>query len=167
MNFVELTQFIAKTILGTPWWVWAVLLYLLFIGTKALQTRVIYLPKLFIIPVALSVIKYKIFINAEVKTLLIYCAGFVFASLLGAYIAFKEKIKIFKNKNYIELQGSYQTLSLSISFFCMKYIFGYLNASSQVPLEYVMLAEMFISGIFSGYFTGKALNYLYRAKYYA
>ena len=44
----------------------------------------------------------------------------------------------------------------------MKYIFGYLNASNQAPHVYYMFAEMFISGIFSGYFFGKALNYLYR-----
>ena len=67
MNFVELTQFIAKTILGTPWWAWSVLLYLLFIGTKALQTRVVYLPKLFIIPVVLSAKRWTLKIGQCVK----------------------------------------------------------------------------------------------------
>ena len=56
----SIIKFIIHTIIGTPWWVWIILVYLLFVGIKALKPRIVYLPKLFIIPAVLSSMQYKI-----------------------------------------------------------------------------------------------------------
>ncbi len=44
-------------IIGTPVYVWAILIYLVFVGIKAINTRIVYLPKVFIIPLVLMAVK--------------------------------------------------------------------------------------------------------------
>jgi hypothetical protein len=59
-----------QIIKGTPLYVWVILVYLLFVGTKSIKTRVIYLPKLFIVPLILLAIKYKTLLS---KDALVFC----------------------------------------------------------------------------------------------
>ena len=59
-------------ILGAPYWTWVILVYLIFIGIKAMQKRVVYLPKLFIVPIVLTALKYKVFLSGDSYILAIY-----------------------------------------------------------------------------------------------
>lgn len=58
---------IVKVISSAPPWVWVVLRYLIFIGISAIKPRSVYIPNLFIIPVILSGLKYKIFMDGTLS----------------------------------------------------------------------------------------------------
>ena len=151
---------IVKIIYSTPSWVWIVLGYLIFIGIRATKPRLVYIPKLFIIPVVLSGLKYKIFMDG---TLFVWM-GYFICLFLSSFLSFKysstQKIKIIKGSMYLKLPGTYWTLVVLMSFFTMKYIFGYISAIQTALYQELQVFEVSMSGLFSGYFLGKAINYL-------
>jgi hypothetical protein len=144
---------------GTPFYVWIILLYLLYVGIKSLNSRIVYLPKLFIIPLVLLAIKYKTFLSQDVNI-------FIFAIVLSAIISFlghaSSKINIIKNLKSVELPGGYLTLVILVSFFLVKYYFGYLKSvEPDLAIKYSFIENM-ISGFFSGYFIGRAVCYTHK-----
>ena len=149
---------ILHIISGTPLWVWFVLYYLLVVGIKATKERDVYLPKLFIIPVVLTAMKYKIFINATMDIWITYFITLIIGLMIGYMVASREKIEV--SNMMVRLQGSYQTLIILLLFFSVKYIFGYLNAAHPELIAEYLNIEIVCSGIFSGYFLGKAVRYL-------
>lgn len=145
-----------QIIKGTPLYVWAILIYLLFVGIKSIKTRVVYLPKLFIIPLILPAIKYKILFSEDA---LVFCLMIIVASIASFFIHTRNTIKVIKKEGSIEVPGNYGTLIILLSFFIVKYYFGYLKSADQdLYLKYSII-ENIISGLFSGYFIGRALRF--------
>ncbi|MBL3284897.1 hypothetical protein Sarmat_00756 [Rickettsiales endosymbiont of Paramecium tredecaurelia] len=148
-----------QIIKGTPLYIWGVLAYLLFVGIKSVKTRVIYLPKLFIIPLVLLSMKYKTFLSEDV---LVFCFAIIVGGTSGFFMHFKHKIKVIKKEVAVEVPGGYGTLIILLSFFIIKYYFGYLrSADPDLFLKYSII-ESIISGLFSGYCIGRALMFSYK-----
>jgi hypothetical protein len=144
---------------GTPLYVWAILIYLLFVGIKSTKTRIVYLPNLFIIPFVLLAIKYKTFLSMDAVG---FCLVIMLAAIGSFFVQAGNKLKIIKNAQSIEVPGSYTTLLILLSFFIVKYYFGYLKSiDPNLNLNYSYI-ENTISGLFSGYFIGRALCYTYK-----
>lgn len=156
--------FFLTLVTNTPLWVWAAFAYLLFIGIKATTPRTIFIPKLFIIPLVLTCLKYKVFLNLERATFLYYSITLLLALLIGFFVGKNENIQLTKQKLTIFLPGNFSTLILLLIFFSIKYVFGYLNATNQELYSQIALWEIIISALFSGFFLGKALLYSYYYK---
>lgn len=149
-------------ILGAPWWVFLIFFYLLYVGLAATRTRTVWIPRLFIIPAVLMAFKIQELFFAKSHILLSY----LLCAALGYYWGYKqvsrEKIEVIKLDMSVKLQGSWRTLILLMSFFFIKYLFGFMN--SQMPelaYEYRVL-ELGISGTFTWYFLGRAVGYWMR-----
>jgi hypothetical protein len=149
-------QDISKIAIDTPTWVWGVLAYLLVVGIKAMRDRIVYLPKLFIMPIILMGLKYKALISV------IYMGFMLIGVFIGVIIGRRTDVKICKDLKSIELPGSYFTLILLLLFFSIKYVFGYLEATQFEIVEQYGFIEISISGILSGYFLGRSIFYVYR-----
>lgn len=146
-------------IFATPWWVWGILAYLIFVGIKATRTHTLSLPKLFIIPLILIALKYTLFFSKQ-AILYVGCIGLGFA--LGWMMSMRMPLKILKQKKAIELPGTYVTLVLFLGFFLIKYVFGYWESDYvELFLKYEWL-NLIVTGVFSGYFLGRACCYVYR-----
>jgi hypothetical protein len=150
---------IIKIIAGTPIWVWCVFAYLIFVGIKASKQRIVYIPKLFIIPVILSALKYKIFLSASFAVYLSYFTCLLLSIIIGFKIAKGQKFETLNNLQ-VKLPGDYSTIFILMTFFIIKYIFGYINAIDHELYQDLSVLELSASGIFSGYFLGKAIFYL-------
>lgn len=150
------TYEVGKIILGTPWWVWILFTYLIFVGVRATKTRIVYLPKLFIIPAILLYLKKDVIVSP-------YFAVFGVVGLYtGFVIAKKINLKPISGELSIELPGTYSTLLLLLSFFLIKYLFGYLHyANAEIADEYLFV-ETSLSALFSCYLLGRSICYLYR-----
>lgn len=151
---------------GAPWWVWLLFLHLVFIGVKAMKPRTVSLRKLFIIPVVLFLLKFKIFTSGDLPLI----ASYILFMIVGGWIGFssgqKTPITIIKETQSIEMQGNYYTFFILISFFLIKYVFGYLQATDPDHSEKYLMLEASISAVFSGYFWGRTLAYFYRYSQY-
>jgi hypothetical protein len=158
MNSVEVNNII-KIIATTPLYVWAILAYLLFVGIKAMRNHIVYLPKFFIIPAVLIGLKYKVFFS---ENNIIYIGFMLLGLSVGFITAQKTVIKIFRELKSIELPGNYSTIIILITFFLIKYIFGYLEATNRELVNLYLYIENSISGILAGYFLGRSVCYVYR-----
>ncbi len=151
-----------KAINGTPIRVMIIFAYVIFIGIKSMRDRIVYLPKLFIIPAIFIGMKYKIF-NLENPLILLYylltlLSGFSIGYLLGM----KAKIEFLKNIKSVKLPGNYYTIFIILSFFSIKYFFGYIDATnSELAIKYYPL-DICVSALYSGYFLGRAISCFYR-----
>jgi hypothetical protein len=147
------------TIKGTPLYVWVILLYLFFVGMMAMRTRIVYLPKIFIIPLVLLSMQYKTFLSDNV---LIFCFAIILSILTSFFMHKKDEIKIIKNTYSVEVLGNYNTILSLLSFFAIKYYFGYLKSADPDLFFKYSTVENIISGVFSGYFIGRALVFTHK-----
>lgn len=83
-----------QVIIGTPFWVWGVLIYILFVGLKAARTQVISLPKLFIIPVILVGTKYQLFLSGNSFNIIIYLLFIIIGFYIGILIGYKTPLSL-------------------------------------------------------------------------
>lgn len=150
---------VIEIISGTPLYVWGILFYLLYVGIKNTKRSVIHLPKLFIIPLVLLAIKYESLFSGD------FLFTFV-AILMGALVGILRysyyKIKIIEKEKSVEIPGNYEILIILISFFLLKYFFGYLQQENILTYMRYYKIDYFISGLFSGYLFGRALYFTYR-----
>lgn len=160
MSEQHLLSQLLKIISGTPTWVWFVFGYLIFIGIRATRTRIVYIPKLFIIPLVLSGLKYKIFMANNISVWIGYFICLALTSFASYKYTAMQKIKIIASRISAQLPGTYWTLMVLMAFFVVKYFFGYISATNPTYYNDIKIFELSISGIFSGYFLGKAICYL-------
>jgi hypothetical protein len=137
------------------------LAYILYVGIQALNERIVSIPKLFIIPIVLIALRYKVILtDSAILCVLSICIG----TGLGFWITSKNAGLILKDINSVKLLGSYITLVLLVSFFALKYAFGYLSAThNPIAVEYADI-EVLMSSLLTGYFLGRGFYYLYRLK---
>jgi len=133
--------------------------YLLFVGIKNIKTRVIYLPKLFIIPLILLAIKYKANISDDA---LVSCLVIMGGSIAGFFINTGNTLKVIKKECSVEVPGGYGTLIVLLSLFLVKYYFGYLESTDPDLFLKYSIIESVISGLFSGYSIGRTLTFTYK-----
>lgn len=150
---------ILQTIVETPFYVWAILAYILSIGIKSFKTHVVYLPKLFIIPVVFLYINYKTMIFDGI---LVFCIIIIIAAILSFVLYSQNIIELAKRPWSIKIPGNYITLAILMSFFIFKYYFGYLNSTAPDLFIKYSTVNIVVSAIFSGYYIGRVLCYTYQ-----
>jgi hypothetical protein len=160
---------VGNTLTGTPWWVYALFFYLMFIGFRASQTRVVSLKKLCILPLILTYFSLHTLITVvkvdfySVITLLI--AGLVGVAIGWHYVN-RFKIKVDKQKYLFEIPGTWSTLIVILLIFVTKYYFGYEMAVNPALVNHAgfEFALLSVSGVFTGWFVGKLVAYLYKLR---
>ena len=148
----------------TPYWVWFILVYILYVGISAAKTRIVWLPRLFIIPIILVGTKLNNFINANLITEINYIFCFIAGCIVGYKLTTKITIEAYKEKVSILIPGSYQTLVLLMVFFAIKFMFGFLKSTNQATIQDYLILEHLISFMVPGYFLGKSLCFLQKFK---
>jgi len=150
---------ILQIITRTPIWVWAILVYLLYVGIRALKPRIVTIEKLIFLPLALIALKFRVFLSPDAW---IYVVG-LSAGLFAGFLKVRNSpVKILKDIKSIQIPGSFSLIVILLGIFVMRYFFGYLQATDPVAYLIYIDWELALSGILSGYFTGQRTNYLYR-----
>ena len=154
---------------NTPWWVYALFIYLMIIGIKASKTRVLSIKKLFIIPViftCLSIHTLTTSFDIHVMEVSAWGSAMLIGTLFGWAEVYRQHmhIRVDKVKHLIQVPGSWITLALILIIFASKYYFGYeLDRDPELihqnAFEYSMLI---VSGTCTGLFIGRALCYLFK-----
>ena len=152
---------IRSIITGTPIWVWGILAYIVYVGIQATKERIVSIPKLFIIPIILIALRYNVFLSDHAALCgFSICGG----TGLGFWVTTKNSGIILKEISSVKLPGSYITLVFLLSFFLLKYVFGYLSsAHNPIAVEYAYI-EVLLSSLLTGYFLGRGLYYVSRLR---
>lgn len=150
------------SITGAPWWVWAILCYVIFVGIKSTRDRVVYLPKLFIMPAIFLALKYKIFSSGNGRLLLVYFSFMLLSFIAAFLLAIKSKVKIIKSTKSVKLPGNYCMICLLLSYFSIRYMLGFLQVTDLELAPRYLMFDTAITALFSGYLLGKAVVYTWR-----
>lgn len=156
---MNLVSFLTIAFEKTPTWVWVLLAYLIHIGIKSMVPQKVYLPRFFIMPIVLTIMKYKEFLKGGDTLLLLYILGITITSFIGYQLTKKDKVQIFKDELAVKVPANPYMLIITLSFFILKYYFGYCYARYPDTTSLLLTIDMIVSGLFSGYFLGKAICY--------
>jgi len=154
MNFLDILS-------GTPFWVYAVFVYLIIRGVKSLQPNDIPLIRLTIIPFIL--ISWSLYSLHSKYCLSPHIVGIwllsLFVGILIGWFAFYRNIKVNKKSMIVHLPGSWYPLILYMLFFALKYCIGFTYAVAPEMNQNIFFGgtDAIASGLISGIFGGRLL----------
>ncbi len=147
-----------ETFLGileeTPWWVYLLFIYLVFMGIKALSPRFVPIKKLIILP-AVFTVWGALGLQWGLGTLLFWLIALAAGCGLGWISVRRWKIRFDRRRDALHLPGSPSTLILALLFFSVKYFFGYYSATQPEIPDGMRLAQAAVSGLLAGMFIGR------------
>lgn len=147
---------VIEALQGTPWWVYLIFLYLLWIGIKASKTRVVSLKKMFIAPVLFFIWSIYNYTNSPSK-IGICIIGIVVGGCVGWVINKRLRVRVEKDEGTMTIPGTWTTLILVMVIFAVKYYINYSYAvapkAKMDPAFYV--PDLVISGFITGMFAGR------------
>ena len=155
-----------QIISGTPFWVWIVFAYILFVGINALRKRIVPVYRFAIMPIIFVVWSIVSLYDKTTFSLIMWSLFYGIGITLGYYMMRRLNISINKETYLVHIPGSVIPLIISCSFFLVKYCLGVSYALNPILKFNVIIAgfDGVLSGIFSGISTGRFLKILH--KYY-
>lgn len=152
-----------QIIKGTPYWVWLLLVYLIFVGIEALKDRKVTLFRLAIMPMIFIIWSLLSLYNKTIFALVVYPVNWVAGAILGFLFMQKLNIKVDKTSRLISVPGSMVPIILSCSFFLVKYFLGVAYALNPILKINIVVTgfDAGLSGIFSGFSFGRFLKILH------
>ena len=153
---------ISNFLIHTPWWVYLILVYCIFIGVKSLRTSIIHIRKLFFIPLIFGYLSLHTLItsfNLDALIIFIYVISLLIGIGLGSLQLKLCKITVDAKHKLIKVPGSWVTLFLILIIFACKYFVGYEMAAdpkmlTNEPFEIFLLV---VSGVTAGMFIGRLI----------
>jgi len=152
-----------ETLEETPWFVYFIFFYVVYMGLRSLRPRTIPFWQIFPLPALLVLWSLTIVSSRWDKSLISLGTGigtFLVGAAVGWWILSFYKIRIERFRGTIALPGSKWTLALALSIFAVRYYFGYIYATqAHIPSHFILI-DFSISGFLIGNFIGRALRYL-------
>ncbi len=143
----------------TPWYVFPIFAYILFIGIKATKDRVIFLPFNLVLPITLFALKVPAFFELRHCLIMYFFGSYLIGLLIGIFFGFKQQIVCSKNSLFVKLPGSFLTLIILLIYFCVRYFFGYLAAVNPALSNSLQFLNQAILGCVSGFLLGISIGY--------
>ncbi|MBV53415.1 MAG: hypothetical protein CL816_05030 [Coxiellaceae bacterium] len=166
----SLIEAIGYTLWNTPWWVYILLAYCVFVGVKAAKGGVMPYTKVIIIPIIFTYLSLDALLSnfsLDVFVISVFFVSLLFGILSGLLQALKQNIEVDRSRLLIKVSGTWSTLVIILIIFFTKYYFGYQSAVDPELLEntHFEFAMLFVSGVTAGLFIGR-LAYYTRRLYY-
>jgi len=103
--------------------------------------------------------KAEVIFAADIRVLTAYALCSLFGLVIGYMHAMHQNFEILKKQMSVRLNGSWLTLTLLLSFFSIKYVFGFMSYEMPQLAEEYKALELGICGLFAWYFLGRAISY--------
>jgi len=151
---------------ATPWWVWALFIYLLFKGYKATRNQTTHLYRLMITPIIFVVLSLHTLVTLPLDFMKVL--SYIIATLVGVSFGFWQISRLFlqvdKKRKLIHTPGSWTPFILIFLVFGSKYYFGYsLALDPQLSTHaFFVFPLLLVSGACAGMFIGRTACYICR-----
>lgn len=154
--FEKVVQILSKT----PWWVYGVFGYLIYIGIKSTKEQVISLLKLIFIAIVFFIFSIKNLSSLWDKhdnIAYIWLCAILTGNILGWLSFCNKKIIVDKKNNLVQLPGSYSVIFIIMFVFISRYILGFLSATNKelIMQSYFVFLKVFISSLPPGVLLGR------------
>lgn len=147
-----------KTLNNAPWWVLIIFAYLIWIGFRARQPRTMSLVKLLIIPLLFliwSILELTMWWQGLLD-ILIWIALIAFGFYIGLRLLKKHKVRADHKKKLIRIQGSSILLYGIVFAFCVRLVFGYLQAVLPLWTPGLHMGSIAVTGFLTGFFWSRS-----------
>jgi hypothetical protein len=147
----------------TPFWVWAVLAFLLYRGLLASVDRDIALKRVFVIPVVMFALALQGIVSgfdAVPAAAPVWLAGMLAGGAM-AWLRFdRDNVRIDTARRMVSLRGSWAPLLMMMGIFCIKYTVGVALSLQPGLAQQLWFAASVCAlyGLFNGIFFGQALR---------
>jgi hypothetical protein len=159
-NFIEI-------LLHTPWWVYVLFAYILYVGIKATKMRNVPVLRLFIAPSIFTVLSIHTLV-AQIGEHFLYVIPWGVAAGIGIVIGWIEmrrlNLIVDRKNRLLKIPGSAFTLILFLLFFGSKYYYGFLSATHPERLKEIrfVIFILLISGIGTGIMWVRGFGYFFK-----
>jgi len=149
-------EFVAAIVTHTPWWVFALLAYLVWMGVKGLQPRTLPLARVFMTPAVFIVWGV---VGAAGRHLPpgLNAAAWIGAAVVGAIpgaLTGPRRIEVNRSLNLVHVEGSPFPLVRNVTIFALRYGLGVATAMSHGDDPGLAVVATAVSGLSAGYFLG-------------
>jgi hypothetical protein len=148
---------------GTPWWVWALLLILVWLGLQAARPRVVRLQRIFVIP---AIFIFWGLVSLTMRPMfsetiaLDWAAAALGGAALGMLTTRVEGLQVDRRLGLVELPGSWRPLARFLAIFLIKYVLAVAIALRPDLRGELTLCDVAVSGALTGYFGAWAFVFL-------
>lgn len=151
---------------GAPWWVYALLVYLVFIGIKSLRPRTIPIKRVILLPLVFVAWSfYSLYLKLVLGHMSLIGIWVVFLGL-GVYLGAIEvrgwKITKDRHKREVTIPGNPSTLILILLIFILKFFWGYFSATHTSISYWIYFWDTLTSSLIAGFFIGRAAIFFKR-----
>jgi hypothetical protein len=159
-NFIEI-------LLHTPWWVYVLFGYILYVGIKATKMRSVPVLQLFIAPGIFTVLSIYILV-ARIGDHFLYLIPWGTASLIGIPIGWVEmhrlNIIIDRKHHLLKIPGSAFTLILFLLFLGSNYYYGFMSATDPERVKQIqfVIYILLVSGTSTGIMWVRGFGYFFK-----
>jgi hypothetical protein len=156
-------------LVNTPWWVHLIFCYLLFVGINALESRVIPLVRLVLIPIVFFGMSVEILV-ANFSLSFTYISTWFMTILLGVFLGWAQvynlPIEFDRRNSLVRLPGTWVILCIILVVFFSRYFFNvFLILDPKLKSNVLFVLTMLtVSGIITGFFIGRLWCCLHRFK---
>jgi hypothetical protein len=149
-------DFVVAVVTHTPWWVFAILAYLIWMGAKGLEPRTLPLARVFITPAVFIVWGV---LGAAGRHLPpgLNAAAWIGGAVLGAVpgaLTSPRRVELDRSRNLVHFEGSPFPLVRNLIIFCVRYGLGVAAGMSHGDDSGLALVATAVSGLSAGYFLG-------------
>lgn len=158
---------LVDTLQGTPWWVWLLLAYLVFVGWLRSRTAVAPLWKIFILPALILVLELgsvRQLMGGEAVRVAAWVAGFAGGILIGLLFVRSTRIRADRARGLVKIPGTWSYLVALLLIFAIKYYFGYRMAVDPATMAEPgwVTVQLAITGALAGWLVGRAGGILWK-----
>jgi len=156
-----------EILLHTPWWVYVLFAYIVFIGVKATKMRSVPVLQLFIAPSIFTVLSIYTLVG-RIGDHFLYMIPWGSAAIIGIAIGWIEmrrlNITVDRKKRLLKIPGSAFTLILYFIFFGSGYYYGFMSFIHPERVREVqfVIFILLISGIGTGIMWVRGFGYLFK-----
>jgi hypothetical protein len=156
-----------EILLHTPWWVYVLFAYILYVGIKATKMRRVPVLQSFVAPCIFTVISIYGLVG-RVADHLLYILPWGIAGIIGIAIGWVEmhrlNIIVDRKNHLLKIPGSAFTLILYLLFFGSNYYLGFMNATDPERAKEIQFAIfiLLISGIGTGVMWVRGVGYFFK-----
>jgi len=149
-------DFAVALVTHTPWWVFAILAYLIWMGVKGFQPRTLPLARVFVTPAVFIVWGV---LGAAGRHLPpgLNAAAWIGGALLGVIpgaLTSPRRIELNRSLNLVHVEGGPFPLVRNLTIFCLRYGLAVAMARSSGDDPGLAVIATAVSGLSAGYFLG-------------
>jgi hypothetical protein len=159
-NFLEILA-------HTPWWVYVLFAYILYVGIKAMNLRSVPVFQLFIAPGIFTILSIHTLagrIGDHFLYIIPWCVAVVIGITIGWMEMHRLNIIVDRKNHLLKIPGSAFTLILFLLFFGSNYYYGFMSATDPERAKGIQLVIfiLLISGIGTGVMWVRGVGYFFK-----